>query len=115
MKKVKTTTTSALKIVKQRFYKGKPAREESYRRTVNEMAIGDKIRRVREERGVTQEELAKRVGTSASVISRVEDADYEGHSTALLNRIAEALDLRLLIDFEPRHPQPGKHEELKQM
>ncbi len=45
--------------------------------------------------GFTQKELAKRAGTVQSVISRIEDADYDGHSLALLKRIAVALGLKL--------------------
>ena len=41
------------------------------------------------------------VGTTASVISRLEDADYEGHSLAMLNRIAAALNKRVKIEFVP--------------
>jgi hypothetical protein len=43
--------------------------------------------------------LAKLVGTTASVICRLEDADYEGHSLAMLNRIAGALNKRVKIEF----------------
>ena len=49
--------------------------------------------------GAAQRELAKLVGTSASVICRLEDADYEGHSLAMLNRIAAALHRRVEIRF----------------
>jgi hypothetical protein len=41
------------------------------------------------------------IGTTASVISRLEDADYEGHSLAMLRRIAAALDKRVEIRFVP--------------
>ena len=40
--------------------------------------------------------------TTQSVISRLEDADYEGHSLAMLNRIAAALERRVEIRFVPR-------------
>ena len=52
--------------------------------------------------GVSQAELARRVGTTQSVISRLEDADYGGHSLALLQRIAAALERRVEIRFVPR-------------
>jgi hypothetical protein len=45
--------------------------------------------------------LAKLIGTTASVICRLEDADYEGHSLAMLNRIATALNRRVEIHFVP--------------
>ena len=53
--------------------------------------------------GLSQRQLAKKIGTnaSASVICRLEDADYEGHSLSMLKRIAEALDKRVEILFLP--------------
>jgi hypothetical protein len=47
------------------------------------------------------EELDDRVGTTASVISRLEDDDYAGHSLAMLRRIATALNKRVEIRFVP--------------
>jgi hypothetical protein len=44
------------------------------------------------------------VGTTASVICRLEDSDYEGHSLAMLNRIAAVLDKRVEIRFVPLKP-----------
>jgi transcriptional regulator with XRE-family HTH domain len=49
--------------------------------------------------GLTQARLARKIGTTQSVISRLEDADYGGHSLAILQRIAEALDLRLEVEL----------------
>jgi transcriptional regulator with XRE-family HTH domain len=48
---------------------------------------------------LTQKELADLVGTQQSVISRIEDADYDGHSLMMLKRIAAALNRRLRVDF----------------
>lgn len=41
---------------------------------------------------LSQRELAKLVGTTASVICRLEDADYDGHSLSMLIRIAPFRD-----------------------
>ncbi|MCE0523412.1 MAG: helix-turn-helix domain-containing protein [Methylacidiphilales bacterium] len=62
-------------------------------------AVARKIYDLRTKAGLSQRELAKMVRTSASAICRLEDADYEGHSLAMLNRIAEALDRRVEIRF----------------
>ena len=61
--------------------------------------IARKIYDLRTKAGLSQRELAKRVGTSASAICRLEDADYEVHSLSMLKRIAEALDKRVEIRF----------------
>jgi transcriptional regulator with XRE-family HTH domain len=52
--------------------------------------------------GLTQRQLAERVGTHQSVIARLEDADYDGHSLKMLDRLAEALGKRLEIRFVAR-------------
>jgi hypothetical protein len=46
--------------------------------------------------------LAKLAGTTQQVISQLEDADYEGHTTSMLRRIAKALDSRLEIRLVPK-------------
>ena len=53
----------------------------------------------RTQAGLTQEELAKRVGTKQPVIARLEDADYEGHSLNMLQRIAKALNRTLRVEM----------------
>jgi len=45
--------------------------------------------------GLTQQQLADLSGTKQPVIARLEDADYEGHSLSMLQRIAHALNQRL--------------------
>jgi predicted transcriptional regulator len=51
--------------------------------------------------GLTQATLAKLIGTTASVVCRLEDADYEGHSQGMLRRIGAALNQRVEIRFVP--------------
>jgi ribosome-binding protein aMBF1 (putative translation factor) len=65
--------------------------------------IARKIFELRSKAGLSQSELAKRVGTTQSVISRLEDADYDGHSLLMLRRIASALEKRLEIRFVSHH------------
>jgi transcriptional regulator with XRE-family HTH domain len=51
---------------------------------------------------MTQQQLAMLVGTTPSVISQFEDADYEGHSLTTLQRIAAALGCVVEVRFVPR-------------
>lgn len=51
--------------------------------------------------GLTQTHLAELIDTKQPVIARLEDADYEGHSLSMLQRIAEALGQRLEVLFVP--------------
>jgi DNA-binding XRE family transcriptional regulator len=61
--------------------------------------IAEKVYELRKEAKLTQKQLAELIGTQQSVISRIEDADYDGHSLSILRRIARALGKKLLIEF----------------
>lgn len=41
------------------------------------------------------------IGTTQSVVSRLEDSDYEGYTLKTLEKIAEALKRRLVVYLEP--------------
>jgi ribosome-binding protein aMBF1 (putative translation factor) len=64
-------------------------------------AVATLIYDARTEAGLTQKQLAELVGTQQSVIARLEDADYGGHSLNLLERIAAALGRQLQVSFGP--------------
>jgi ribosome-binding protein aMBF1 (putative translation factor) len=59
------------------------------------------IYQARTKAGLTQQQLADLVGTKQPVIARLEDADYEGHSLGMLQRIATALHRRVEIRLVP--------------
>jgi len=94
-------TTDAVEILHRRYYEGKPERLGQLEEARANAEIARKIYELRTKAGFTQKELAKVVGTTPSVISRLEDADYEGHSLSMLRRIAAALDKRVEIRFVP--------------
>ena len=56
---------------------------------------------LRQQAGLSQKELARRLKTSQQQISRLESPGYAGHSLATLRRVAEALSARLRVVFEP--------------
>src|SRR5476649_1755949 len=99
--KKKKPTTDALEIMDREFFEGKPERLAELEQMRADDAVARKIYDLRTKAGLSQRALAKLVGTTASVICRLEDADYEGHSLAMLNRIATALDKRVEIRFLP--------------
>ncbi len=102
-------TSDALEIMYRRFYEGNPERIAQLQEAIVNDDIARKIRELREEAGLSQRKLAELVGTTASVICRLEDADYEGHSLSMLNRIAAALSKRVKIDFVPlSHPESSQ-------
>jgi len=65
-----------------------------------------KLASLRKASGLSQKELAKRVGTSQQQISRLESPSYEGHSLSMLRRVADVLGAR--IDIEIQSKKPGK-------
>jgi DNA-binding XRE family transcriptional regulator len=110
--KQKKTTTDAAAIIHKKFFEGKPAKIEELEKMRADDQVARKIVELRMRSGLSQRELAKLVGTSASAICRLEDADYAGHSLAMLNRIAAALHRRVEIRFVPLRgvKQSGAHE-----
>lgn len=64
--------------------------------------VGAQIYKLRRELGLTQAELGRRVGTTASAISRIEDADYDAHSSKILVRVANALDAVIQTEADKR-------------
>ena len=56
---------------------------------------------LRQQAGLSQKELARRLKTSQQHISRLESPGYEGHSLANLRRVATALRARVRVSFEP--------------
>src|SRR6266571_4721499 len=72
---------------------------EMIRQEVLNAEIGQMIYDARTKAGLTQRQLANRLGTTQSVISRLESADYDGHSLSMLQRIAEVLGQKLELRF----------------
>ena len=109
MAKKRPGATSAVEILHRRYFEGKPEMLEMLAEERANAEIARKIYQLRTQAGLTQQKLAKLVGTTASVISRLEDSDYEGHSLSMLQRIAAALDKKVEIRFLPkkRHLQPA--------
>jgi ribosome-binding protein aMBF1 (putative translation factor) len=94
-------TQNGLAILHRRYYAGRADRLA----TLEEMRVADDVARrivqLRTAAGFSQRELARLVGTTPSVICRLEDADYKGHSLTMLRRIATALKQRVEIRFVP--------------
>ncbi len=59
-----------------------------------------------EQLGVKPSELAKRLGTSRSVVSRLTNPFYWGHSVKTLNRVAEVLGTELRVSFAAPEAAP---------
>ena len=101
MNKKSSRTNDGIAILHKRFYAGKPARIAALEEARAADEVARKIVQLRTAAGLSQRQLAKLVGTTASVICRLEDADYEGHSLSMLRRVGAALNRRVEIRFVP--------------
>ncbi len=68
------------------------------------------IAALREQAGLSQTELARKLKTSQQQISRLESPGYEGHSLSMLRRVAKVLHARVRVVIET--DSPGKAEAL---
>ena len=88
-------------IVEQRARKSATYRK-TFGRTLHQIDLALLVREMREDAGLTQAELAKKVGTTQSVIARLEDAEYTGHSLTMLERIAAVCGIALKLHAEKK-------------
>jgi DNA-binding XRE family transcriptional regulator len=70
-----------------------------YREERRALQLALKVAKLREKKGLTQQQLAKLMGTSQQAISRIESGEYEGFTLKTLEKIAEATGTRLKIEF----------------
>lgn len=61
--------------------------------------VAVQIYEARKEAGLTQKQLADRIGSHQSVIARLENADYDGHSLSMLKKIGDAAGKRLRVGY----------------
>ncbi len=94
-------TTNAVEILHRRYVGQDPERKASLQTERINAEVAVMIYDLRQEAGLTQKQLAGLIGTTQSVISRLEDADYNGHSLSILSRIAKALNRRLNVQISP--------------
>lgn len=99
-----------MKIIKHdkhsEFTSQRARKSASYRkvfdRTLQQIDLAFLVREMREGAGWTQAELAKRIGSTQSVIARLEDAEYKGQSLAMLERIADVCGVTLKLRAEKK-------------
>ena len=99
-KKATKTTTDAVEILIRRLGDTPELRAQIEEEKLN-IRVAQMIYDARQKAGLTQKQLAELVGTKQQVIARLEDADYEGHSLTMLQRIAAALGRQLEVAMTP--------------
>jgi len=78
-----------------------PKYRKAYEALDEEFALASAVVDVRNRAGLTQKQLARKMGTTLPVAARLESGRGRP-SMRTLERLAEATGSRLLISFEPR-------------
>ena len=99
----KKVPSNAVEILHQCLIEGNPEMEDLLAEAEHEMDVAEQIYNLRIESNLSRRALAKKIGTTASVICRLESADYEGDSLTMLCRIASALNR---LDIPIGEPTP---------
>jgi ribosome-binding protein aMBF1 (putative translation factor) len=75
-----------------------PARHRGYERAGRAIRLAFEVRELREKRGLSQRELAERLGTTQSAVARLE-AGNVSPSLPTLDKLADALGVELVVGF----------------
>lgn len=79
-----------------------------------EFALASAVIEARNRAGLTQQELARKMGTTQPVVARLESGRTRP-SMRTLERLAKATESRLLISFEPREGKRRADEYVRGM
>lgn len=102
---------STLKSFKARAL-SKPAVKREYDRLAGEFAYLDEVLRAREAAGLTQADVAKRIGTTQSAVARMESRSTKhSPSLATLERYAEAVGCTLQVRFVRERGPAYRHRD----
>ncbi|MBW4475753.1 MAG: helix-turn-helix transcriptional regulator [Tolypothrix brevis GSE-NOS-MK-07-07A] len=93
-------TNDAIKIINKMNRNDSQLEEMIAAASIN-AEVAQLIYEARIKAGLTQNELAALIGTKQPVIARLEDADYQGHSLSMLQKIAQVLNKRVEIILTP--------------
>ena len=94
-------TTNAVDILKRRFGDS-PERRAQIDEEKTKFSVACIVHEARKRAGLTQKALAEKIDTKQSVISRLENADYDGHTLSMLKKVADALDMDLEVSLKPK-------------
>ena len=91
-------TRDGIELLKK-WFDVDPDNDPQFQEIAADYDVAQLIYDARTAAGLTQQQLAEKVGTTQSVISQLEDADYEGHSLSMLRRVAAALSKRVRVEL----------------
>jgi len=76
-----------------------PEFKAHYQEERQAIKLAMKIAKLREKKGLSQQQMAKLMGTSQQAVSRIESGEYDGFTLKTLEKIAEATGTRVKIEF----------------
>ena len=76
-----------------------PEFKTHYQEERQALKMAMRIAELREQKGISQQQLAKLMGTSQQAISRIESGEYDGFTLKTLEKIAEATGMRVKVEF----------------
>ncbi len=79
-----------------------PEFKKAYYDELSRLWLAHRIAELREKCGLTQAELARKVGTTQAGISRLENPNYRNYSLKTLDKVANALGVRLKVELEEK-------------
>ncbi len=104
-------TTDAVEILHRLYFENDPEMMEMLEAERIKGKIAQRVYDLRAEVGLTQKQLAKKVGTTVKVIDNLEMTDYEdfklGDAVLMLQRIAKALDKQVEFQIVPQKATTG--------
>lgn len=98
--KSQQVTTNALDILDALFLQKNKELSDLVRLERKKIKIAEQLKALRKDKKMTQSVLAKLMNTSVSVISRIEDADYDGHTLSTVERFCQALGYEFSPEFK---------------
>ena len=75
---------------------------ERFKRAGEAWDVALQLAALREQAGLSQLELARKLKTTQQQISRLESPAYEGHSLSMLRRVARMLNAHVRVIFETK-------------
>jgi len=97
-------SSDAFELIYRRYIKDDPARVASFQEELTKAEIARGIYDLRNDAGLTREQLGSLLGVNPSVIEDIEEADYEGDFLAMASRIAAVLHRRVEVRLVPMEP-----------
>lgn len=96
--------SETLQYLFDKYVSGNTELESVYEQELINAKLARSIYLLRIKAKLRQSQLAKLANTTTSVISRLEDPNYKGHSLSMVSRIAGVLGQRVEVEFVPVKP-----------